>query len=91
MATLIMTTYEAGVAALRHRTIKARANFLFQNAVHNRRRADHLWKLWFNATDRKRDDKALRAYKTALEMFYRRMHEQRDLLIETSRTLYLKG
>jgi hypothetical protein len=91
MATILLTTEEAQAAMKRHLAIKARANFLFKNAVHNRRRAEYAWSEWRKEEDLARETRMLALYNRALELFYRRMHEQRDLLIETSKQLYLQG
>lgn len=91
MATIMLTTEEAQAALLRFRAIRSRANFLFTSAVHNRRRADKAWIAWRAETDQQRSDRLLQVYDRALVKFYERMHEQRDLLIETSKQLYHQG
>lgn len=91
MATILLTTEEAQAALLRFRAIRSRANFLFTSAIHNRRRADKAWGAWRAENDVVRCDRLLVLYNNALAKFYERMHEQRDLLIDVSKQLYLQG
>lgn len=91
MATVILTIEEAGRALLRHRATKARANFLFESAMHNTKRCDRLWNLYRAEHRRERSTRLLSAYEKSMRLFVRRMHDQRDLLIEVSTQLYLQG